>query len=249
MEISSLLVVGINLEFARILLKNGCHVVIGDIALRPEAQKLVDEHSDTSSGKAQAVFVKTDVTDWNQLSNLFKTAEQNFGSYDIVCPGAGIFEPAFSGFWHPPGGEKSKDDPSGGRYKSIDINLVHPIRSTQIAISHFLSSLPPTDKDNPKTVVLIASIASEIAFIPVAMYCTTKWAIRGFIYSMAELEESRNIRVAGVAPAIVRTPIWLDAEDKRRMILAEGGDEQTDWTTPEEVAEVVSSFWSQYVLC
>lgn len=233
---------GINLEFARILLNNGCNVVIGDIALRPEAQKLVDEHSGSGSDKAQAIFVKTDATNWDDLTNLFKSAEQKFGTYDIVCPGAGIFEPPFSGFWHPPGSEKSKDDPSGGRYKQIDLNLVHPIRSSQIAISHFLSS---ASKENPKTIVLIASIASEIAFIPVAMYCTTKWAIRGFLYSMAELEESRNIRVAGVAPAIVRTPIWLDAEEKRRMILDAEGVEQTDWTTPEEVAEVVSLFRSE----
>lgn len=227
---------GINLEFARVLLNNGCNVVVGDIALRPEAQKLYAEYDGSSSDKARATFVKTDATNWDDLTRLFKSAEEQFGNYDIVCPGAGIFEPPFSGFWYPPGNEKSKDDPSGGRYKQIDLNLVHPIRSSQIAISHFLGSASP---ENPKTIVLIASIASEIAFIPVAMYCTTKWAIRGFLYSMAELEESRHIRVAGVAPAIVRTPIWLDAEEKRRMILTAEGDEQNDWTTPEEVAEVM----------
>lgn len=56
---------------------------------------------------------------------------------------------------------------------------------------------------------------------------------------MAEMEESRHIRIAGVAPAIVRTPLWLESE-KRKMIVDEKGAEQNEWTTPEEVAEVVS---------
>ena len=209
--------------------------MVGDLALRPEAQQLINEHKDSP----KAIFQKTDVTSWKDISALFKTAEEQFGSFDIVCPGAGIFEPPMSAFWHPPGSELSKDDPLGDGYKSIDINLVHPIRSTQLAISHFLASNPPPSSDNPKTVVHIASIAGEMAFTPVPLYITTKWGLRGFIYSLAEIEETRNIRVAGVAPAIVRTPMWLETE-KRNMIVSDAGKEQDDWTTPEEVAEVVS---------
>lgn len=176
---------------------------------------------------------------------MFKAAEEHFGSYDIVCPGAGVFEPPFSAFWHPPGSELSKDDPLGDRYKSIDINLVHPIRSTQLAISHFLNSSSPASQENPKTVVHISSIASEMAFVPVPLYISAKWGLRGFIYTLAELEVTRHIRVAGVAPAIVRTPLWLDHEDKRRMCEDASGQIQDEWTTPEEVAEAVSSSLTQ----
>lgn len=79
------------------LLKNGANVVIGDLLLRPEAQKLVDEHS--SGGGPRAVFHKTDVSSWEDLKSLFRKAEDEFRICDIVCPGAGIFEPPFSGFW------------------------------------------------------------------------------------------------------------------------------------------------------
>lgn len=75
-------------------------MVIGDLSLRPEAQKLVDEYGQSNGPKA--IFVKTDVTSWSDLSNLFRKAEQDFGTYDIVCPGAGVFEPLFSGFWSGP---------------------------------------------------------------------------------------------------------------------------------------------------
>lgn len=57
---------------------------------------------------------------------------------------------------------------------------------------------------------------------------------------MGGLEESHHIRVAGVAPAIVRTPLWLNHNDKKNWIGTDG-QEQDDWVYPEEVAEVVRS--------
>jgi NAD(P)-dependent dehydrogenase (short-subunit alcohol dehydrogenase family) len=85
---------GINLAFAQQLLAGGCNIVIADLALRPEAQELVNAHSATSStGQGRAVFQKTDVTNWSHLERMFNTAEVEFGEVDIVCPGAGVYEP------------------------------------------------------------------------------------------------------------------------------------------------------------
>jgi NAD(P)-dependent dehydrogenase (short-subunit alcohol dehydrogenase family) len=54
--------------------------VIADLALRPEAQKLVDEYMT----QPRALFVKTDVVMWDQLTNMFDVAEKEFGGADIV---------------------------------------------------------------------------------------------------------------------------------------------------------------------
>lgn len=81
---------GINLSFAQRLLDNGCNVLIADLGLRPEAQVLVDKHT---AAPARAIFQQTDVTDWQQLERMFEVAEKEFGEIDIVCPGAGVFEP------------------------------------------------------------------------------------------------------------------------------------------------------------
>jgi 3-hydroxybutyrate dehydrogenase len=83
--------IGINLAFAELLLENGCNVVIADLALRPEAQAVVNKYS-SRSGPARAVFQKTDVTDWAQLEELFLVAGKEFTEIDIVCPGAGVYE-------------------------------------------------------------------------------------------------------------------------------------------------------------
>lgn len=71
---------GINYCFARSLLERNCNVVIADLALRPEAQKLVDDYKN----QPRAVFVKTNVVVWDQLMNMFDVAEKEFGGADIA---------------------------------------------------------------------------------------------------------------------------------------------------------------------
>jgi NAD(P)-dependent dehydrogenase (short-subunit alcohol dehydrogenase family) len=65
-----------------LLLSRNCNVVIGDLGLRPEAQKLIDDYT----SKPRAVFVKTNVVIWDELSNLFDQADKEFGGADIVRP-------------------------------------------------------------------------------------------------------------------------------------------------------------------
>ena len=74
-------ITGINYCFAKLLLEKNCNVVIADLALRPEAQKLVDEYT----SQPRAVFVKTNVVMWDELTNMFDVAEKEFGGADIVC--------------------------------------------------------------------------------------------------------------------------------------------------------------------
>lgn len=74
-------------------MENGCNVLIADLALRPEAQALADKHK---TGAARVVFQETNVIDWVQLERMFEVAEKEFGEIDIVCPGAGVYEPVRS---------------------------------------------------------------------------------------------------------------------------------------------------------
>ena len=83
---------GINFCFAKLLLSKGCNVVIADIALRPEAEALLSKYPLASAG-AKAVFQQTNVADWAQLDRMFEIAIEHFGGADIVCPGAGVYEP------------------------------------------------------------------------------------------------------------------------------------------------------------
>ncbi|KAJ5723582.1 hypothetical protein N7488_001617 [Penicillium malachiteum] len=225
---------GINFAFAKLLAENGCNVLIADLALRPEAKVLVEKHS---SGPARVVFQKTDVSDWTQLERMFEVAEKEFGEIDIVCPGAGVYEPHWSNFWRPPGSAPSKDSPSGGRYALVDINVTHPIRATQLAIAHFLKH---RGNGRPKHIVHISSIAGQNATFSAPIYVATKHAISGLVRSLAKLEEI-GIRVTAVAPGVIKTPLWTDHPEKLKMI-----DTSADaWVTPEEVGEVMLALVQQ----
>ncbi|ORY68228.1 uncharacterized protein BCR38DRAFT_521334 [Pseudomassariella vexata] len=228
---------GINLAFAKLLLSRNCNVVLVDLSLRPEAQAVIDSYSD--HGKTpRAIFVKTDVSSWPALGHMFDATIADFGTFDIVCPGAGVYEPDWSSFWHPPGSPGSKDALDAGHYALLDINLTHPIRATQLAISHWLhpkTAQAKVSPSNPKRVIHISSIAAQVPNLNAPLYGASKSAISGLVRCLAPLEESDGIRVNAVAPGLIKTPLWTDNPDKLRYV-----DQQRDaWATPEEVAEAM----------
>ena len=87
---------------------------------------------------------------------------------------------------------------------------------------------------NPKRVVHISSVAGQIPAFAAPMYCASKHAISGFVRSLAPLDEM-GIRVNGVAPGMIRTPLWTDHPEKSKML-----DEEKDaWVEPDEVARAL----------
>lgn len=116
--------------------------------------------------------------------------------------------------------------------------MTHPIRTTQLAISRWLNPRKSIDKvsvTNPKRVVHISSIAGQLPSFPTPIYSASKHAISGFIRSLAPLEDVLGIRVNGVAPGIIKTPLWTDHPEKMTLF-----DETKDsWVEPEEVAEAM----------
>ncbi|MCJ1232790.1 sedoheptulose-7-phosphate:D-glyceraldehyde-3- phosphate transaldolase [Varicellaria rhodocarpa] len=230
---------GINFSFASLLLSKGCNVLFADLALRPEAQELVSKHSDSSQPSARAIFQETDVRDWAQLERMFDIANKEFGGAHIVCPGAGVFEPAFSNFWHPPGHPPSRDPPWSSHYASLEINLTHPIRVTQLAISHFLNPAPSShlsvvSPQNPRAIIHVSSVAGQATLFIAPIYVAAKHGVSGFVRSLATLDQALGIRVTAVAPGVVKTPLWTDNADKMAYL-----KETDEWVTPDFVAEVM----------
>ncbi|KAI0972134.1 short chain dehydrogenase [Xylaria arbuscula] len=211
---------GINLAFTKLLLQNGCSVVIADLAIRPEAQALLSQYPYTKERSGpSAIFHPTDVTSWPALSSLFEKCLSSFGRVDIIVPGAGVYEPPFSAFWSPPETATNADTPSRdpadgapGSYKSIEINLTHPIRLSQLGIGYW------TKNKLPGTIVCVSSIAGHAAAIDAPLYYTSKHGLHGFVKSLGKLKETVGIRVSAIAPGTVNTPIWTEAPDKKHLV-------------------------------
>ncbi|KAJ9606668.1 hypothetical protein H2200_008676 [Cladophialophora chaetospira] len=238
---------GINLAFTRLLLSRGCNVVLADLNLRPEAEELVQSYTSGSENpgvgrKAQAMFYRTDVSSWTDLSKVFSATKKPYGGVDIVCAGAGVFEPSWSSFWKPPGtGESIVDSVAGGRFKSIDINLTHPIRLTQIAIMDHLRERKAKKTDatptvRTKTIIHVSSVNGQATPLWSPLYNVSKHGINGFVRTLAPLEKNLGVRVAAIAPGLVKTPLWSETEEKTGPL-----SKNVVWVTAEEVAEVMLS--------
>jgi len=163
--------------------------VIGDLQLNPNAQKLVGG----TSGPDKVKFKKTDVTNWVDLSDLFTFTETKFGAPDIVCPAAGIFEPKWSNFWL---------DTEEQGYKTIQVNIEHPVKATRLAIRSFLKA------NKPGIIAHVSSIGGQCTRLGVPIYCATKAFINHFVRAFAELDDKEGIKVVAVAPGFGNTLLF-----------------------------------------
>ncbi|KMU74799.1 hypothetical protein CIHG_01115 [Coccidioides immitis H538.4] len=206
---------GINFCFVKLLLEHGCNCVLADLALRPEAKELVLKYSTSAP---RAIFQPTDVTDWSQLETMFKAAEEEFGEVDIVCPGAGVYEPPFSSFWYPPGSNESRDSPAGSRTPKSIIHissiagqigsLSTPLYSaTKHAINGFVRSLAKLDKIG----IRVAAVAPGFIKTPLWTESTDK---------MRMVDESKDEWVTPEDVALVMLAL-IERDQISESILAE----------------------------
>jgi 3-hydroxybutyrate dehydrogenase len=176
---------GINLAFAKILYEAGARVLIADLNLTQEAHDWV-----ATIDPQRIQFQHTDVTRWDQLEAAFDAAENNFGEQvNIITPGAGVYEPAVTTFW--------KDNDQDSRYKVLDINLLHPIKTTRIAVRRLVAAR------KPGTIIYISSVGGQRASLITPLYTISKHGINALTLSMAPLDELVGIRVVAVAPGYV----------------------------------------------
>ncbi|KAF5578114.1 15-hydroxyprostaglandin dehydrogenase [Fusarium pseudoanthophilum] len=210
---------GINLELAKALRDKGCAVLIADIALTPTAAAWLKSLGNQAN--PQVVFHKTDVTSLDQLVEVFEAFDRKIGGVpDIVVPGAGVYEGSFPGFWN------DKDETLN--YGILDINVLHPIRMTRIAIRKM------REAKKPGTILHLSSITAQKPSVVLPLYAVSKAAISQFVRCMAPLDEMCGIRVVGIAPGLVDTPLLRNNSGSQNHV-----DPSQDFLLPPE--EVVKA--------
>ncbi|KAH0845711.1 NAD-dependent 15-hydroxyprostaglandin dehydrogenase [Fonsecaea pedrosoi] len=210
---------GINLSFAQALHRAGCSVLIMDIALHKDAVAWMDTISNPQPSEPKVIFYKSDVSKWSELEKVFDVFADTIGGVPyIVCPGAGVYEPSHNSFW--------KDNDTDNHYKVLDINLLAPIKMSRIAIRRMLAA------DAPGIICCVSSIGAQKASIVTPLYQASKHGISSFVRCMADLHKLAGIRVVGVAPGIIRTPLYSDHPEAGKFV-----DPEKDFMlSPDEVA-------------
>lgn len=173
--------------------------MIGDVQLRQEAQELLDKWTPKDGSKPAAYFHKTDISDWAQITSLWEGSLEKLGQIDIVCNGAGVYEPPSSTFWNAPGISplaEDKADANPGVYKTFSINTMGPIRLAQIAIDYWLET---NIKGN---LLWIASLGGYIHSLQTPLYYASKSAIISVVKSLNRLQELFGIRNSAICPGV-----------------------------------------------
>ncbi|KAK5240146.1 hypothetical protein LTR40_014023, partial [Exophiala xenobiotica] len=108
---------GIGLSLAKQCHEKGARVVLGDLKLTQEAQDFL-----SSKPESDILFKTCDVTSWKSLETVITASLKKFGDVpDIYAPVAGVFDPSWSNFW---------DDTEDESYKTVAINIQHPVKLT-----------------------------------------------------------------------------------------------------------------------
>lgn len=166
----------------------------------------------------KATFIKTDVTQWNDLVAAFKRAVEFGGGLDIVIPSAGITGAgATNGKWLETVGKDDNGDPLPLPTKVTEINAHAVFLTAHLALYYFKQN--PKPEGRSKQIIFISSMAGYSSMTGQMDYCTSKWAVRGLFRSMRGAtkilgEGAPTLRCNLLAPGFIKTPMTTDVESR-----------------------------------
>ncbi len=175
---------GIGRASAEAFVQEGASVVLADID-DEKGEALADELGE------RAVFRLTDVASRDDIQALVDTAVSQFGGLDIMFNNAGI-----SGAQYP----RFLDDDFADFDKVVGINLYGPIMGSKIAGKYM-------SEHGGGVILNNASIAGLLPGQALVTYRMTKAALVHFTKCIAIDLAEYNIRVNGLAPGHIRTPL------------------------------------------
>lgn len=179
---------GMGRTHALTLAKYGAKVVVTDIS-QEDCEKVVEE---IKKQGGEAIALKLDVTKKEEIESVVKQTVEKFGSLDILVNNAGVAE--FKPFL-----ELAEEDWN----RTLDINLKGQFLCAQ-------ASARQMKKQGGGTIVNIASVAmgqQGIGFANIAHYCASKGGIAALTEALAVELAPFNIRVNGIAPGLIDTPM------------------------------------------
>ncbi|XP_014612786.1 PREDICTED: 3-hydroxyacyl-CoA dehydrogenase type-2-like [Polistes canadensis] len=186
--------------------KEGAKVVIADLPAS-KGQELSDQL------EKQAIFVPTDVTSEEDVSNAVGAAKSNFGKLTAVVNAAGIAV-AYKTY------NFNKNQPHHYEdfQKVIKVNTFGTFNVIRLAVGLIGENTP--NEDGARGVIInTASVAAYDGQIGQAAYSASKAAIVGMTLPIARDLSKHGIRVVTIAPGLFDTPLLSSLPDKVRNVL------------------------------
>ena len=208
---------GIGQGIAHRFAQEGAAVVIDYVGPASSAQATVQA---VQSAGGRAISVEADITDEQQVQNLFGKTLAAFGAVDIVVNNAGV-EKKFA----------FVDYPIAEARKILDVNLLGPFVVSQSAARQMIK------QGNGGRIINISSVHEDLAMPTNAAYCASKGGVRMLMRTIAVELAPHKITVNNIGPGAIYTPIDAEIEANpalEKTLLAEIPLHR--WGRPEEVA-------------
>ena len=180
---------GIGLEIAKSYVKNGAYITI--CGTNEEKLKNAKEEIIKSYKNAKVLSIKADISNTNDITNLFAETKKIYGHIDILINNAGI-APA-----------KALEETTDEEFINVlNINTVGTFKCTREAVKYM--------KENGGSIINTSSFVSIYGSSSQAAYSASKAAINGLTKSNAKELGKYKIRVNAVAPGVVMTEMVKD---------------------------------------
>jgi glucose 1-dehydrogenase len=185
---------GIGRAIALALGEAGADVTVNYSSAEKPAQEAVDAL--TAMGRRAFAF-KANVADESQVVAMFERAREEFGSLDILVNNAGLQQDAA---FH--------DMTLAQWQRVIDVNLTGQFLCAREAIREFRRRGPSPEISRATGKILcISSVHEVIPWAGHANYAASKGGVMLLMKSIAQEYAAERIRVMGLAPGAIRTPI------------------------------------------
>ncbi len=165
----------------------GAKVAVADIK--------IDEARKTAEGIDDAIAIELDVTSQDSIDAMVETVNSEFGKIDILVNNAAIFTLA-------PILEISRAD-----YQKVFAVNVEGLLFTLQTVARSM-----VEKGTKGRIINMASQAGRRGEALVGVYCASKAAVISLTQSCALGLIKDGIRVNGIAPGVVDTPMWDEVD-------------------------------------
>ena len=159
-----------------------------NLVLVARGKKNLEKIAEELRGKTGVLTCAMDVSDQDACVNLFKKAEFEFGSVDVLVNNAG---------YHERGLVENVSVENLGRM--IDVNLKAPIILCRLAIGYLKNA------SDGAAIINVASLAGRTPVKGAATYSASKFGLRAFTFALAEELSGSNIKLAAVSPGPIDT--------------------------------------------
>lgn len=175
---------GIGRDVGRGLASEGVRVVL---AARTEAE-ISEAAAEIRERGGEALAIPTDVTDADDVADLFGRTRDEYGRADLLVNNAGVS--TTGKLW-----ELSDDEWE----RVLDVNLTGTFRCTREALDGGM-----LERD-AGTIINLSSLAGKIGFAGTTAYGASKRGVQGLTNALAKELKETDVRVSSVCPGQVRT--------------------------------------------